>query len=146
MKTGTESFMLRNLSVKRGVKEKEKIRIVVSYAMQGYDHSRDSFSIFVFIMQLSTDEECPMWQPPQNPFTVMIKDPEKKKKFKGVVSYVAYQVIPSVSQNRNKKPIQCLIKLVHLNSQKSVIHLASSGCPQCDDDIVSLSIDHQSFC
>ena len=47
-------------------------------------------------LQLSRDEECPMWRPPSNPFTVEVKDPEKKKKFKGIKSFVAYQVIPSV--------------------------------------------------
>ena len=38
-----------------------------------------------------------MWEPSPDPFTVEVRDPEKKKKFKGMKSFTAYRVVPSVS-------------------------------------------------
>ena len=36
-----------------------------------------------------------MWEPNPNPYDIQVKDPEKKKKFKGIKSFLAYSVIPS---------------------------------------------------
>ena len=47
------------------------------------------------VLQLSP-EQSPMWEPSADPFTVEVRDPEKKKKFKGMKSFTAYRVIPSV--------------------------------------------------
>ena len=41
-----------------------------------------------------------MWEPSPEPFTVEVRDPEKKKKFKGMKSFTAYRVVPSVSLRR----------------------------------------------
>ena len=41
-----------------------------------------------------------MWEPSSDPFTVEVRDPEKKKKFKGMKSFTAYRVIPSVRRYR----------------------------------------------
>eukprot|EP00112_Aurelia_sp_Birch-Aquarium-sp1_P000878 Seg1085.10 transcript_id=Seg1085.10/GoldUCD/mRNA.D3Y31 product="Sorting nexin-33" protein_id=Seg1085.10/GoldUCD/D3Y31 len=35
------------------------------------------------------------WKPNSNPFTVTVAEPEKKSKYKGIKSYVAYQIVPS---------------------------------------------------
>lgn len=41
-----------------------------------------------------------MWEPSPEPFTVEVRDPERKKKFKGMKSFTAYRVVPSVSEMR----------------------------------------------
>lgn len=39
--------------------------------------------------------DTPMWEPSPSPYVIEVKDPEKKKKFKGIKSFMAYNVIPS---------------------------------------------------
>lgn len=39
--------------------------------------------------------DSPMWDPNPSPFSIEVRDPEKKKKFRGMKSFVAYSVIPS---------------------------------------------------
>ena len=51
------------------------------------------------MLQLSP-EQTPMWEPSSEPFTVEIRDPEKKKKFKGMKSFTAYRIVPSVREMR----------------------------------------------
>ena len=41
-------------------------------------------------------ENTPMWEPNPDPFTVEVRDPEKKKKFRGMKTFTAYHVVPSV--------------------------------------------------
>ena len=55
--------------------------------------------VSVVCVQLSP-EQTPMWEPSPEPFTVEVRDPEKKKKFKGMKSFTAYRVVPSVSEMR----------------------------------------------
>lgn len=38
-----------------------------------------------------------MWEPNPEPLTVEITNPEKRKKFKGIKTFMAYHVIPTVS-------------------------------------------------
>ena len=38
-----------------------------------------------------------MWEPNPDPYTMEVRDPEKKSKFKGMKSFMAYSIIPSVS-------------------------------------------------
>ena len=38
-----------------------------------------------------------MWEPHPNPYHIKIRGPEKKSKFKGIKTFTAYNVIPSVS-------------------------------------------------
>ena len=37
-----------------------------------------------------------MWEPNPNPFQCEVKDPEKKSKYRGIKSFIAYTVIPDV--------------------------------------------------
>lgn len=71
VKTGTESFVLHSLSVKRDVRANETIKIVVSEGGR------------------------PMWEPSPEPYLVEVRDPEKRSKFKGIKSFIAYHIIPS---------------------------------------------------
>ena len=41
-----------------------------------------------------------MWEPSPEPFTVDVRDPEKKKKFKGMKSFTAFRIVPSVREMR----------------------------------------------
>ena len=41
-------------------------------------------------------ENVPMWEPNPDPYTVEVQDPEKKKKYHGIKSFIAYSVKPSV--------------------------------------------------
>ena len=36
-----------------------------------------------------------MWEPNSEPYTVTVREPSKQKKFKGIKSFMAYQVVPS---------------------------------------------------
>ena len=42
-------------------------------------------------------ENEPMWEPHPNPYRIEVRDPEKKSKFKGIKTFTAYSVIPTVS-------------------------------------------------
>lgn len=37
-----------------------------------------------------------MWEPNPNPFQCEVRDPEKKSKYRGIKSFIAYTVIPDV--------------------------------------------------
>ena len=37
----------------------------------------------------------PMWEPNPEAYSIEVRDPEKKKKFKGIKSFLAYSVIPT---------------------------------------------------
>ena len=37
-----------------------------------------------------------MWEPSPNPFQCEVRDPEKKSKYRGIKSFIAYTVIPDV--------------------------------------------------
>lgn len=39
-----------------------------------------------------------MWKKNHTPFSVSVSAPEKKSKYKGIKSYVAYQIVPSVRE------------------------------------------------
>ena len=71
VKSGTESFVLHTLPVERDITGGETTRIVVS------------------------DEGHLMWEPSPWPYTVEVRDPEKKSKYMGIKSFIAYSVIPS---------------------------------------------------
>ena len=43
-----------------------------------------------------TPSRAPCGSPSPDPFTVEVRDPERKKKFKGMKSFTAYRVVPSV--------------------------------------------------
>ena len=36
-----------------------------------------------------------MWEPNADPYSIDIRDPEKKSKFKGIKKFTAYHIIPS---------------------------------------------------
>jgi len=36
-----------------------------------------------------------MWEPNPDPYTIEIRDPEKKSKFKGIKKFTAYNIVPS---------------------------------------------------
>ena len=38
-----------------------------------------------------------MWEPHPNPYNIEVRDPEKKSKFKGIKTFTAYSIVPSVS-------------------------------------------------
>jgi len=38
-----------------------------------------------------------MWQPIDNPFDCQITSPKKETKYRGIKSFIAYQITPSVS-------------------------------------------------
>ena len=40
-----------------------------------------------------------MWEPNPRPYQVEVRDPEKKSKFKGIKSFIAYTIIPDVSES-----------------------------------------------
>jgi sorting nexin-9/18/33 len=71
VKAGAETFILGVVSPKAHITAQDKLRIVLS------------------------PEQTPMWEPSSEPFTVEIRDPEKKKKFKGMKSFTAYRIVPS---------------------------------------------------
>ena len=45
-----------------------------------------------------SEEGSPMWEPSPQPYSVEVRDPEKRSKFKGIKSFIAYHIIPSVSE------------------------------------------------
>ena len=47
-------------------------------------------------LKYSGDGGWPMWEPNPNPFQCEVKDPEKKSKYRGIKSFIAYTVIPDV--------------------------------------------------
>lgn len=71
VKTGTEAFVLGAVSIKSQVTAADQIKIVIS------------------------PEGVPMWEPNPDPYTVEVRDPEKKSKFKGIKSFMAYSIVPS---------------------------------------------------
>jgi len=44
-----------------------------------------------------------VWSNSPEPFTCIINAPEKKSKYKGMKSFIAYNITPSVSLSCNKK-------------------------------------------
>lgn len=42
-----------------------------------------------------------MWEPNPDAFNVEVRNPKKQSKFKGIKSFIAYQVIPSVSEEQS---------------------------------------------
>lgn len=73
VKTGSEGYILGHVPNKIAIKHSDKLKIVKS------------------------PEDSAMWDPNTNPFSIEVTDPEKKKKFKGIKSFMAYHVIPSSS-------------------------------------------------
>ena len=41
-----------------------------------------------------------VWKKNHTPFVCVVSEPEKKSKYKGIKSYVAYQIVPSVRSLR----------------------------------------------
>ena len=52
--------------------------------------------LYSVLLQYAPENE-PMWEPHPNPYHIEVRDSEKKSKFKGVKTFTAYNVIPSVS-------------------------------------------------
>ena len=64
-----------------------------------------------------------MWQPASIPFTIKITEPEKKSKFKGMKSYISYQIQPSVCCDNSSDipPIKKLLLSAWLHHMEEVI-------------------------
>jgi len=71
VKTGSESFVLGRVSVRTQLTAADRVKIVLS------------------------PENTPMWEPNPDPYTVEVRDPEKKKKFRGMKTFTAYHIVPS---------------------------------------------------
>jgi sorting nexin-9/18/33 len=73
VKTGTEAFVLGTAAtaIKGGAKGKASAVMTIIY-----------------------DNGKPMWEPNPHPYQCEVRDPEKKSKFKGIKSFIAYTVIP----------------------------------------------------
>lgn len=74
VKTGTESFVLGAATVKSNISDHLNVPIIVS------------------------PEGTPMWEPNPEAHTVTVQEPSKQKKFKGIKTFTAYQVVPSSTQ------------------------------------------------
>ena len=55
-----------------------------------------------------------MWEPHPKPYSVSVSNPQKKSKFKGIKSFIAYEIVTSVSTAGN----YCLLRQSH----ECVIH------------------------
>ncbi|XP_064384617.1 sorting nexin-33-like [Halichondria panicea] len=71
VKTGTETYVLGRITIKAPISETEKVKVVL------------------------TAEGSPIWEPSSDPFTIEIRDPERKKKYRGIKKFTAYSIIPS---------------------------------------------------
>lgn len=107
---------------------------------ESIDHGKVSISFFVNVWILGAILEVPIsqlcfpvcdfqedrkritWCSHPDPFTCVINSPEKKSKFKGMKSFIAYNIIPSVSMCSPKVVLCILIKDMPL----SVVHCTTS--------------------
>ena len=58
---------------------------------------RVNFVSVILLLQKS-DDGVPMWEPNPESFTVSVSNPKKQTKFKGIKSFIAYEIVRSVSQ------------------------------------------------
>ncbi|XP_003382576.1 PREDICTED: sorting nexin-33-like [Amphimedon queenslandica] len=70
VKTGTEGFILGSVSVRRAITD-QTVKVVQS------------------------EDGSPMWEPNPNPYSVNVSNPQKKSKFKGIKSFIAYEITTS---------------------------------------------------
>jgi sorting nexin-9/18/33 len=71
VKSGTEAFILGSSSVKRDIRPHEKISIIKS------------------------EDDVPVWEPNPTPFEVKVLNPKKQSKFRGIKTFIAYEVVRS---------------------------------------------------
>ena len=68
--------------------------------------------LFPFFFFLQEDGDRITWDRSPDPFTTVINAPEKKSKFKGMKSFIAYNLIPSVShENLNRVGIKSSVNV-----------------------------------
>ncbi len=109
VKTGTESFVLGAATVKSGIPDRLQVAIIVSpegtYNVMYYKLSL-VLCRFLLVMGTSTMKidtliiccwftGTPMWEPNPEAHTVTVREPSKQKKFKGIKTFTAYQIVPS---------------------------------------------------
>jgi len=63
-----------------------------------------------------------MWEPNPEPYSIEVKDPEKKKKFKGLKNFLAYNVIPSSNGRAVSRRYKHYAWLHDRLEEKFVIH------------------------
>ncbi len=51
--------------------------------------------IYVHTCTCNNSSGLPIWEPSSDPFTIEIRDPERKKKYHGIKKFTAYSIIPS---------------------------------------------------
>ncbi len=63
-----------------------------------------------------------MWEPNLDALTIEVKDPEKKKKFKGMKKFTAFNIIPSTTQRAVSRRFKHYIWLHERFEEKFSMH------------------------